>query len=97
MVESNIGFIESYRDPAGVRAEWEGLVAMVNKERTRAFAKLVEVSLQGRLKKYLGPLPEACAEHISLTHIPCVALALGLEVPEYSIGRRRTAPFRESF
>ncbi|KAL9062830.1 MAG: hypothetical protein Q9157_008600 [Trypethelium eluteriae] len=51
-VETDIGFIETYRDPHGIRGEWESFVAFVNQERTRAFGKLVEAAPQ-----YIPKLP----------------------------------------
>lgn len=42
IVENYIGFIENYRDPYGVRGEWEGFVAIMNKKYTEILSNLVD-------------------------------------------------------
>lgn len=45
VVESNMGWIETYIDPENMRAYFEGWVAIVDKEKSRKFKKLVENSV----------------------------------------------------
>lgn len=53
-VEAIFGFVEPYRDPYGTRAEFEGLVAIVDVEETEVLSRLIESS-----DKYIRQLPWA--------------------------------------
>lgn len=39
-----IGFIETYADPLGARGEWEGVVALTDKDASVKYNKLIEIA-----------------------------------------------------
>lgn len=53
-VEIILGFVETYRDPYGVRAEFEGVVGIVDADETKVLAKLTQNST-----KFIRRLPWA--------------------------------------
>jgi dipeptidyl-peptidase-3 len=57
-VENIFGFVEPYRDPHGIRSEFEALVAIADVDETRILAKLVENSTN-----FIRRLPWAAPEN----------------------------------
>ena len=89
VVESNMGYIETYIDPENVRAYFEGWVAIVDKEKSEKFQNLVKSS-----EKIIPLLPwpkhmekdNFLAPDFTLLEIICFATnscPLGINIPNY--------------
>lgn len=98
-VENIFGFVEPYRDPYGIRAEFEGLVAISDRKETELLSQLVENS--SRFIRRLpwadgatendgkGPFEKALSEPPDFTSIHALAYCSsiifpGINLPNYN-------------
>lgn len=97
VVETNIGYIETYLDPLGVRAEWEGFVAIVDKEVSTKFKTLVDnadniicelpwMFLEDGTKTQLYEKPvfnKPDFTNLDIVAFGCSGTPIGINIPNY--------------
>ena len=93
VIETNIGYIESYIDPQNIRAYFEGFVSIVNKTRSQKYATLVDA--YNNIIKF-APWPRNfCKDKFQrpdFTSLDIIAFAgpgcpLGINIPNYDLVR----------